>query len=471
MQNKKYKASVTVFLSMIMLLLIGVVMCLIEVTRIHNLNSYNRIQAEGAIESVFAEYHKELRENYGLFGLDASYRGNGFSSDNVLERFSFYGGLGDESTIESLQLITDNQGSAFLDQIMFYMADSTGLSYFDEMLDMTIEWESMEIDEGGKGENGLTDLGSLKDAVDEEVENPLGALMDFDFNGILNVVVKDKDSLSNGSIELNTLCSQRQLEVGYGNSISLDRNTITTKLAVSEYAMDVLSNACIFLDNRDVEEEMGDSTTDLAAGEDDQKSGLAYELEYLIGGKNSDKENLKSVVHKLLLIRTPVNYACLQGDSTKKAEVNVLAASIALATGAVGTESIIAESLLWAWSYVESMADVKSLLSGYALSPTKKVEQWQLGLLSILTFGNSNFNINENTEGMDYKDFLRILLYLESIETLTLRTMDMVELGVRGMEGLGGFQLDYCISRMKMEVKAQVATGYNYRFPIEYGYR
>lgn len=473
MEHKRFKASVTIFLSMIMLLLVGLIMCLVEVTKIHNMKSYKRVAAEGAIESVFAEYHQELRKNYGLFGLDASYRGGDYSPHNVLERFEFYGGSGDESTIETLQLMTDNNGAGFLDQVLFYMMDTTGLSYFEDLIGMTTQWESTDIQEGVKGEEGLMNLESLKDSAndlgEEGVENPLSSFLHFDYSGILNFVVKNKGALSEGSIDLNTLPSQRHLEVGYGTTLSLDNNAITSKLAVSEYAMNVLTNAGTYLSTRN--EESGDYVDDSITQSTDNINELVYQLEYLIGGKDSDKENLKSVVHKLLLIRTPVNYACLQGDSVKKGEVKLLAVTLASLAGIVGTEGVIEESLLWAWSYAESMADVKSLLSGYSLNLTKSSGQWQLGLSNLLSFGNSDLTTNEDDEGMDYKEFLRILLYLESIETLTVRAMDMVELGIRNMEGMELFHLDYCISRLKLKVETEVGMGYNYSFPIEYGYR
>lgn len=458
MESKRYKASVTIFLSMIMLLLIGLVMCLVEVSKVHNMKSYRRVAAEGAIESVFAEYHTNLQKEYGIFGLDAGYKQGDFSEDKMLQRFTYYGGVGDESTIESLQLMTDNQGVGFLDQVMYYMKDTTGLSFLEDMLGVSQDWESMDIEEGNKGEVGLSSLGDLKDSVTDEEENPLSDFLGFDFNGILNLVVENKNALSQNGIQLDTVASQRQLESGYGTSISMDALAATKKVALIEYTLGMFSNASVLLASNGTIEPLGDNR-------------LWYELEYLVGGKSSDQENLKSVVHKLILLRTPVNYACLQGDSAKKLEVTVLATSIALATGAVGTESLIEESLLWAWSYGESIVDVKSLLSGHSLSLSKSSSQWQLGLSGLLNLGNSNLASSTGEGAMDYGDFLRMLLYLESLDNLTARSMDMVELGVRCKDGTEVFLLDHCISRVELNIETQVGMGYRYSFPVEFGYR
>lgn len=468
MKGHGYKASVTVFLSMIMFLLIGVVMSLVEVSKIHNMKVYRRVAAEGAIDSVFAEYHIGLREEYGLFGLDGSYKAGEFSVNNVLERFTYYGGAADESNVKSMQLMTDNQGVGFLDQVLYYMKETTGLNFLEDTLGLTQEWESIDIETGTKGEEGLSDLVDMKDVVTEGFENPLSSLLDLDMNGILNLVVANKEMLSDNVVDINSLPSQRQLETGFGTSTTLDSSATTKKLALIEYALNMLDNASNRLSAHDGQ---NGSQIEVDTGQIISSNILEYQLEYLLGGDKSDKENLKEVVHKLLLIRTPINYACLRTDSVKKAEVQVLATAIVLATGAVGTESIIAESLLWAWSYGESIVDVKSLLSGYSLSLTKSSSQWQLDLSSLLNLGSANLSTDKEQEGMNYKEYLRILLYLQSLEILTGRAMDIVELTLKSASGGESFRLDQCISRLELQIQAEVGMAYSYSFPIIFAYR
>lgn len=455
MCGKTYKASVTVFLSMIMFLLIGLVMSLLEVTKIHNMKVHRRVAAEGAIDSVFAEYHIGLREDYGLFGLDGSYKTGDFTIDNVLNRFTYYGGTGDYAQVKSMQLMTDNQGLGFLDQVLYYMKNTLGLDVLEDVLGQTQQWDSVDIETSTKGEEGLSDLLDMKDVVTEDGQSPLASLLDLDMDGILNLVVADKKLLSENTANLSEFPSQRQLETGFGAGASLGSSDLIKKSAMIEYVLNMLDDASYYFNNSEA------SNVDY----------LKYQVEYLLAGKDSDKENLKAVVHKLLLLRTPVNYACLRGDSVKKAEVQVLATAIALATGAVGTESIIGESLLWAWSYGESMVDVRSLLSGHKLTLTKSSSQWQLDLSSLLNLGGGSLSDNAQQEGMDYGDFLRILLYGISLEDLTMGAIDIVELTLRGGGSLSTFQMDHCISRLELQMETEVGMGYSYSFPIIYGYR
>lgn len=56
-------------------------------------------------------------------------------------------------------------------------------------------------------------------------------------------------------------------------------------------------------------------------------------MEYILGGKNSDIENLKYVVHRLLLIREVSNVTYLFSDGAKMAEAAAMAFAVATAAG------------------------------------------------------------------------------------------------------------------------------------------
>ena len=62
---------------------------------------------------------------------------------------------------------------------------------------------------------------------------------------------------------------------------------------------------------------------------DPSKESLAYQMEYVFGGRDNDIDNLKSVASKLLFIREGVNFACLMADNVKRTEAQALAAAIA----------------------------------------------------------------------------------------------------------------------------------------------
>ena len=50
------------------------------------------------------------------------------------------------------------------------------------------------------------------------------------------------------------------------------------------------------------------------------RGSLDYELEYILEGHASDRENMETVASKLLMVRFVPDYAYIQTDSEKKAE-------------------------------------------------------------------------------------------------------------------------------------------------------
>lgn len=80
--TKKHTAngSITVFLSMILLLIISLMMTTVEALRVYCMSVYTERAIYTALDSVLAEYYYPLFKEYHVFGLDGSY-----GSDNINE--------------------------------------------------------------------------------------------------------------------------------------------------------------------------------------------------------------------------------------------------------------------------------------------------------------------------------------------------------------------------------------------------
>lgn len=436
----------------------GLILALMEVTKVHNMKSYKRISNEGAIHASFGEYNKLLMENYGLFTLDASYLSSQYDLNKVLDQVVYYGG--DLGEIEVVQLLSDDSGQAFVDQVVYYMENQYGLDYVSSFLGDSVSWEGLE--ESGQESTG--DLASstegmeeLKDALElseeEGASDLLGELSFLDASKILNFLMDDED-ISRNSVNLAQLPTYRSLNVGYGSFTQISRNDLLEKALLVEYALEKLSYAS-------VQEEAVDDTREL----------LLYQVEYLIGKESADADNLLEVLNKIILIRTPLNYTYLLQDSGKQAQAHTLATTLSVASVGLIPEAVIHQALLWAWSYGESIMDAKSLLEGYGVPLVKSSDDWQLALSAILNLKKSDVNENGNTQGLKYKDYLRILLYLEGGNSLSMRILDMIELTMQEKYEEHTFRVDQCVNRMHLRIEAEVGLGYTYRFPLEYSYK
>ena len=163
-----------------------------------------------------------------------------------------------------------------------------------------------------------------------------------------------------------------------------------------------------------------------------EEGGLDYQAEYVLGGKNSDKENLSYVINRLLIIRETANLAFLYTDAQKRAELQTCAAALSFLLLIPEGMELVQGVLAAGWAYVESLADVRILLSGGKVPLMKDSTAWNTQLNS-LDFRASA----KGRRGMDYEDYLRILFTFTSKEKSVMRTMDMIELNIRQIRGKG----------------------------------
>lgn len=88
---KRYKeGSITVFLSLILLLVLALIMTTIETARVNAANALSLRALLTGLHSVMAEYYKPLYEEYHVFGLDAGYGLKEINQDEVNKKIISY---------------------------------------------------------------------------------------------------------------------------------------------------------------------------------------------------------------------------------------------------------------------------------------------------------------------------------------------------------------------------------------------
>ena len=185
---------------------------------------------------------------------------------------------------------------------------------------------------------------------------------------------------------------------------------------------------------------------DFLAGEEEAGPWLDYQVEYLIGGKDTDIGNLESVCKRILAIREGMNYAYLLTDSAKQAECEALAIALVGATMIPGLVEAVKQAFLLAWAFAESVADIRTLLNGKKCAFWKGDGTWRTSLSGALDLQNSasGFDEGEDAGGLSYKDYLGMLLMTAGREKKTMRSLDIIEGVIRRLPGCGGFYMDQC---------------------------
>lgn len=153
---------------------------------------------------------------------------------------------------------------------------------------------------------------------------------------------------------------------------------------------------------------------------------LKYELEYIISGKDSDKENLASVVEKNVLAKTGINMAYLITDKEKMEQVSAIAASVAIVTGLPFLESVAKGVLISAWSMAEAVNDMKILLSGGKVALTKSNGGWRTSIGNV-----TNGSKKEDSKGLSYKEYCQILIAVQNTGDSLYRIMDLIQTNIQ----------------------------------------
>lgn len=209
--------------------------------------------------------------------------------------------------------------------------------------------------------------------------------------------------------------------------------------------------------------------------EDDRREYLLeYQMEYILGGYCSDRENLEHVVKRLFAIRTGYNLLYLQKDIKSRKEANILAMSVVGFTGMPAAVKVAELSILSIWAQAEAIVDIRNLLLGKCVPLLKKNKDWNLELRSLGTAFQKNSkekldmtpvditkeNIEiektekgdivkedkkkENKDGLGYAEYLQMLLLKEDTGTLTIRAMSLIQLNIQQRYNTG-FMIEKCI--------------------------
>lgn len=356
--------------------------------------------------------------------------------------------------------MTDQGCQAFYDQVTAYMENKYGVDSVKELLGITSVWNQQEqrsgdfVREEEEQEEKLNGLLEEQEGELSAEENPIEHVNELKKADILSLVVPKEQGISDKQIEPDQMLEHRSLNRGYGRfeDVAEENKTLST-LLYGEYLKEHFS--------------------DYTNKEDGKQGALDYELEYILFGKASDRENLKAAVKKLILLRFVPNYVYIQSDQEMRAEAESVAGTLCTLLAVPEITEAAVQVILLAWAYGESIMDLRTLLAGNKVALTKSKETWQLQLSGLLKLGTEeDMNEGQDVEnGQDYQDYLRMLLFLEDSNTKALRTLSVIESNLQNVYGQTYFRADICVSRMEIESSSKLRRGIRYKYHTYYGYR
>ena len=326
--------------------------------------------------------------------------------------------------------------------------------------------------------------------IEPEVESPVDHILSLFTEGILSLVVEDMDSISKGSINEENLpsllasikaeesesdcesilegCKDNQYNSDIKNMFAVDNsvaNDLVEQLLLNQYQMDFFgdytqSDKGQTDDNSKLNEKSVSSGIEASNEMNENEAEintLQYELEYIISGHNTDKENLSSVATKLIFLRTLMNFIYIFTDKEKNTSAYATAAALVGFTCLAPLVTLIKVVILFVWAMLEALVDTYALLDGRSVPLFKSKTTFKVTYKDLLTMSKSNIaglarkypKGQEKIGDFSYSNYLRLFLIMNGTKKNCYRSMDIIQMNMQKELG-SGFYLSNCVFGMEV---------------------
>lgn len=464
----RYNAYLTVYLSLVFGIVLSLLFVLTEGAAIGAARAQSELVADLGMDSVFAEYHRELLAQYDLFFVDSSYGsingGIGMVEQHLADYMSYnmtpdkglvipeaYSLLKLENPyleIAEVSCASDDHCMVWKAQAVNYMKAVYGgdiIAKVQEQLD-TVESKDLT------GMDVAGDMREHKKQLDEALDQKgiveygresgegysyqkvSGVFDKVAGDGLLSLVLPDGTAVSGAVMDAGLCFSARwkngMVNQGVGLHEGIDRpDTVVDELIYGEYLLKKCGN---FIKPKD---------TGL----------LKYQVEYILYGFNSDMDNFRRSVEVLFAVRAAANMTSIYMEAGKKSQAETVAAIISALLLSPELTDPIASLIMGVWALVETVSDVRQLLKGGRVALLKQSGDWNTGMLDLFTGTIPDSGKSQNEAGLSYQDYLRIFLGLMDRDTKAIRSLDIVEMDIRQTAGNEHFRIDRCMDYMKVD--------------------
>lgn len=442
MLSKRYQGSITIYFTLLITVMGSLLLCLVEASRWYGLKQDAKEWSNLSVESLFAEYDRKALETYDLFMLDGSFGrqelslgvAEGKMEYRLCQNFTtnqgsnYYPLSVNCVTVDNYHLITDCGGKIFQTMAAQAMKYHLTQKEIENMKKNREPLQEKQIALDEKIEQAANTLQQLKeeeearkkqqetaheDNTDQNTSfinvykgsggnnnNPLNYYKTYQKNGLLALVCPTGQIVSDKKMSLTGSLKQRRKQEGSG-AVELSGSAMD-RLFMQEY----------------IKQYSGNYLTPKEEG------CLSYGTEFVIVGKGSDKENLASIVKRILIIREAINYQILQNSPQKQAQAMTVAGVLAGALASPEAVHAIKTGILAVWALAESVEDVKILMNGKKLPIVKTQSDWKTDLSHLGAEAGAD---ETKSEGLDYENYLDGFLALSSCNHLAIGQMTLME--------------------------------------------
>ncbi len=419
-----------------------------ETVRIVGMREEGKVLTQKMLGSAFSEFQPFMWQEYGILGLDSCYGKEAGGLLDIEERLMEFGmnNLADNKGdllemeitsvgVDSYGLLTDANGWYLKQQAIRAAKEEMSKECIDDWIGKVINNEKGERTMGDieadieKAEVSLQQPSEKQDneapletEIDmSKVDHPFEVFKVMKEKGWLGLIIGDK-ALSNKVINIESAVSHRELNQGT-KQIGDDEISIADKALYEWHLTKHFRNYCNPQENH----------------------CLDYELEYLVAGKESDRENLESVILRLLAVRVGANATTILRNPQMIRQAREFSASIASVSGNTAMIPIVQSAVILVWALVEGILDMRALLSGKKVAVLKSVKDWTSNLYTMAIYVSNMEEAKDNAKGLSYDHYLAMFLTMISSKDIGLRPLDLIEATTRMNEEYVNMRADNMI--------------------------
>ena len=454
------RGNVTVVLALILSLIMSLFITLVGGVRNNAVWGKANIVAQAGMDSIFAEFNKELLNQYELFYIDTTYAESVGGIGETLYRLEEYVEANIDKTkgkwylpsrnftklktksteLIAYQIASDSYGESIKEQAISAYESKYGGAIIEQIIDNHELIKTYELD----GKDMVKEQEELIKQLDSDVEDSESDKLERDEEKTKNVfgVVPEEyviapidltekyksqiGKIKEASIDIYSTTYYRELEEGvYSKEREKKDFNIVEEVVFNEYLLDKCS---CYMDEL-------------------EKSNMSYQVEYMITGYASNKDNFNAFLNRIFGIRMVDNYLQIIKNQTIVDATKVAAAAIAALIYMPSLEPVITQIILIYMAYDQSDKDMKIILKGGSVSLT-----------------------SESGPKLGYKDYLRAFLLITNSKKKICRFMDIVEDDIRYTTNNSDFQLDRCVDFLNVEFIFSSEYGENIIFNKEKKY-
>ena len=214
---------------------------------------------------------------------------------------------------------------------------------------------------------------------------------------------------------------------------------------------------------------------------DQSHTVLKYEYEYILYGKDSDRENLENAVMSICTLRTFLNLIYVYTSPAKNAELQKAIKSMKLLEKVPVAGEVIRLLIMACWSAAEAVVDCAGLAEGGKVPLIKSKSSWNLSMDDLQGIAKGGKRaadyFHDSGKGLDYNQYLMIFMFLTPSGKKMGRMSQLIECNVRLVKGYEDFSLARCAVQAEFSGTVKIGSKFyghprkvQHDFDVVYGY-